>query len=232
MTNWRSSQRGSSVARHAHRGDRAVVADLARGRRAASSLDAADVRLVGRAVEVRVERPGRRRGRRAAGCSRSQAAISSASTQTAPSSTQDVNCAQRLLVVVRADAGVDSGSPSRARRRSGCRPRRAVGQQRAAVQAAAVEHRDLVVVAHDDQVDVADACRRRRNRIALQSDILGAYSLGIRNILCLSGDHQSFGSQPDALNVFDIDSMNLLRTVKDMRDEGGDMSGFALKEPP
>jgi len=73
---------------------------------------------------------------------------------------------------------------------------------------------------------------RDRNRIALQSDMLGAYSLGIRNILCLSGDHQSFGSQPDALNVFDIDSMNLLRTVKDMRDDGSDMSGFALKESP
>ena len=73
---------------------------------------------------------------------------------------------------------------------------------------------------------------RDRNRIALQSDILGAYSLGIRNILCLSGDHQVFGSQPDALNVFDIDSMNLIRTVKTMRDEGRDMSGFELKEPP
>jgi methylenetetrahydrofolate reductase (NADPH) len=73
---------------------------------------------------------------------------------------------------------------------------------------------------------------RDRNRIALQSDMLGAYSLGIRNILCLSGDHQSFGSQPDALNVFDIDSMNLLRTVKEMRDDGSDMSGFTLKEPP
>jgi methylenetetrahydrofolate reductase (NADPH) len=73
---------------------------------------------------------------------------------------------------------------------------------------------------------------RDRNRIALQSDILGAYSLGIRNILCLSGDHQIFGSQPDALNVFDIDSMNLIRTVKTMRDEGKDMSGFDLKEPP
>ncbi len=73
---------------------------------------------------------------------------------------------------------------------------------------------------------------RDRNRIALQSDILGAYSLGIRNILCLSGDHQSFGSQPDALNVFDIDSMNLLRTVRDMREAGTDMSGFALKEAP
>ncbi|MBU1169399.1 MAG: methylenetetrahydrofolate reductase [Proteobacteria bacterium] len=73
---------------------------------------------------------------------------------------------------------------------------------------------------------------RDRNRIAIQSDILGAYSLGIRNILCLSGDHQSFGSQPDAMNVFDIDSMNLIRTVKDMRDEGKDMSGFDLKEAP
>ena len=55
---------------------------------------------------------------------------------------------------------------------------------------------------------------RDRNRIAIQSDIMGAYSLGIRNILCLSGDHQKFGSQPDAMNVFDIDSMNLIRTVQ------------------
>jgi len=73
---------------------------------------------------------------------------------------------------------------------------------------------------------------RDRNRIALQSDILGAYSMGIRNILCLSGDHQSFGSQPDALNVFDIDSLNLVRTVKDMRETGKDMSGFELDTAP
>jgi len=73
---------------------------------------------------------------------------------------------------------------------------------------------------------------RDRNRIALQSDILGAYSLGIRNILCLSGDHQSFGSQPDAVNVFDIDSINLVRTVRNMREIGQDMSGFDLKETP
>lgn len=73
---------------------------------------------------------------------------------------------------------------------------------------------------------------RDRNRIALQSDIMGAYSLGIRNILCLSGDHQIFGSQPDALNVFDIDSMNLVRTVLTMRTEGKDMSGFDLNTPP
>lgn len=73
---------------------------------------------------------------------------------------------------------------------------------------------------------------RDRNRIAIQSDIMGAYSLGIKNILCLSGDHQKFGSQPDAMNVFDIDSVNLIRTVKDMRDTGKDMSGFELDVSP
>ncbi len=73
---------------------------------------------------------------------------------------------------------------------------------------------------------------RDRNRIALQSDILGAYSLGIQNILCLSGDHQIFGNHPDALNVFDIDSMNLIRMVRTMRREGKDMSGFELKDSP
>jgi methylenetetrahydrofolate reductase (NADPH) len=73
---------------------------------------------------------------------------------------------------------------------------------------------------------------RDRNRIALQSDIMGAYSLGIRNILCLSGDHQTFGSEPGAMNVFDIDSMHLLHTVKTMRDEGKDMSGFELDIAP
>ena len=73
---------------------------------------------------------------------------------------------------------------------------------------------------------------RDRNRIAMQSDIIGAYSLGIKNILCLSGDHQSFGSQPDAMNVFDIDSIQLIHAVRAMREEGKDMSGFDLKGPP
>lgn len=73
---------------------------------------------------------------------------------------------------------------------------------------------------------------RDRNRIALQSDILGAYSLGIQNILCLSGDHQIFGNQPEAMNVFDIDSMNLIRMVRTMRREGKDMSGFELNDSP
>lgn len=73
---------------------------------------------------------------------------------------------------------------------------------------------------------------RDRNRIALQSDIMGAYSLGIRNLMCLSGDHQSLGSQPEACNVFDIDSVNLVHAVRVMRDEGKDMSGFALNGAP
>lgn len=73
---------------------------------------------------------------------------------------------------------------------------------------------------------------RDRNRIALQSDVMGAYSLGIRNMLCLSGDHQTFGSQAEAMNVYDIDSLHLIHTVKTMRDEGRDMSGFELNGAP
>jgi len=73
---------------------------------------------------------------------------------------------------------------------------------------------------------------RDRNRIALQSDIMGAYSLVFRNSFVIPGDHQTFCSQPDAMNVFDIDSMNLLHMVKTIREEGKDMSGFDLDAPP
>ena len=73
---------------------------------------------------------------------------------------------------------------------------------------------------------------RDRNRIALQSDILGAASFGINNILCLSGDHQSFGDSPQASNVFDLDSMQLVQTVRYMRDEGKFLSGDEIKAPP
>ena len=71
---------------------------------------------------------------------------------------------------------------------------------------------------------------RDRNRLALQSDVLGAVALGIRNILCLSGDHQKFGNHPTAKGVFDIDSIQLIQTLKKMRDEkkfisGDDISG-------
>jgi methylenetetrahydrofolate reductase (NADPH) len=73
---------------------------------------------------------------------------------------------------------------------------------------------------------------RDRNRIALQADILGAASFGINNILCLSGDHQSFGDSPQASNVFDLDSMQLVQTVRHMRDEGKFLSGDEIKQPP
>jgi methylenetetrahydrofolate reductase (NADPH) len=73
---------------------------------------------------------------------------------------------------------------------------------------------------------------RDRNRLALTSDILGAYALGIRNMLCLSGDHQSFGNHPQAKNVYDIDSMQLISLVKKMRDEGKFMNDEDIDVPP
>lgn len=71
---------------------------------------------------------------------------------------------------------------------------------------------------------------RDRNRLAIQSDVLGAAALGIKNILCLSGDHQMLGNHPDAKGVYDIDSIQLIHMLKTMRDErkfqcGEDISG-------
>lgn len=73
---------------------------------------------------------------------------------------------------------------------------------------------------------------RDRNRIALQSDILGAASFDINNILCLSGDHQSFGDCAQGQNVHDIDSMQLIQTVRYMRDEGKFIGGDDIARPP
>jgi methylenetetrahydrofolate reductase (NADPH) len=73
---------------------------------------------------------------------------------------------------------------------------------------------------------------RDRNRIALQSDILGAASFDIFNILCLSGDHQSFGDCATGQNVHDIDSMQLIQTVRLMRDEGKFLGGDSITRPP
>jgi len=73
---------------------------------------------------------------------------------------------------------------------------------------------------------------RDRNRIALQSDILGAASFDIYNVLCLSGDHQKFGDCPEAQNVYDIDSMQLISAVRHMRDEGRFLGGDDIKRPP
>lgn len=73
---------------------------------------------------------------------------------------------------------------------------------------------------------------RDMNRIALQSNVLGAAALGIKNLLCLTGDHNSFGDHPQAKNVFDLDSTNLLNTVRLMRDEGKMISGTEVQGRP
>jgi methylenetetrahydrofolate reductase (NADPH) len=75
---------------------------------------------------------------------------------------------------------------------------------------------------------------RDRNRIAIQSDMLGAAALGIRNVLCLSGDHQTFGSEPGAANVYDVDSIQMLGILKGMRDEAKFAGGTGLEggRPP
>ncbi len=73
---------------------------------------------------------------------------------------------------------------------------------------------------------------RDRNRLAMQADILGASALGIRNMLCLSGDHQQFGDHPQSKGVFDIDSTQLIGAVKKMRDEGKFMGGADIDDPP
>jgi methylenetetrahydrofolate reductase (NADPH) len=73
---------------------------------------------------------------------------------------------------------------------------------------------------------------RDMNRIGLQSNVLGAAALGIKNLLCLTGDHQSFGDHPQAKNVFDMDSTQLLNTVRMMRDEGKMISGTEVDGRP
>lgn len=73
---------------------------------------------------------------------------------------------------------------------------------------------------------------RDRNRLAIQADILGAAALGIRNLLCLTGDHQSFGNHPEAMGVFDLDSVTLIRMVKDMRDIPAFQCGEEITRAP
>ncbi len=73
---------------------------------------------------------------------------------------------------------------------------------------------------------------RDRNRIAIQSDLLGAYALGVRNLLALTGDHQSFGNHPEAKGVFDLDSIQLLQIVHRMGEEGVFANGEEIEGGP
>ncbi len=70
---------------------------------------------------------------------------------------------------------------------------------------------------------------RDRNRIAIQSDVLGACALGVRNLLCLTGDHQKFGNHPASRNVFDLDSIQLIDLLRTMREEGRFSSGEEIR---
>jgi methylenetetrahydrofolate reductase (NADPH) len=122
-----------------------------------------------------------------------------------------------------------------------------------------IEHKGLLIKDYVDAINVTDnqtsVCRicslacvirlkqmglepvlqmvtRDKNRIALQSDILGAASFDINNILCLTGDHQHFGDHPNAANVFDLDSIQLIQTVRMMRDEGRLLGGHQFEVRP
>jgi methylenetetrahydrofolate reductase (NADPH) len=73
---------------------------------------------------------------------------------------------------------------------------------------------------------------RDRNRIAIQGDVLGAAAMGVKNVLCLTGDGVGVGDQPGAKPVFDFDSLSLLRTIRTMRDDGVFLSGRKITSPP
>ena len=88
-----------------------------------------------------------------------------------------------------------------------------------------------IMVANGIEPNFQMVCRDR-NRLAMMADVLGVYSLGVRNMLCLSGDHQKFGNHPQSKNVYDIDSMQLIAMVKKMRDEGKFINDEDIDVPP
>ncbi|MBS3784394.1 MAG: methylenetetrahydrofolate reductase [Anaerolineae bacterium] len=73
---------------------------------------------------------------------------------------------------------------------------------------------------------------RDRNRLAIQADLFGAWALGARNLLCLTGDHMTFGNHPETKGVYDMDSVQLLQMMRDMGEKGVAQSGDELEEPP
>lgn len=77
-----------------------------------------------------------------------------------------------------------------------------------------------VILVQEGLEPVIQVASRDRNRLAIQSDLLGANALGMHNLLCLTGDHQTCGNHPSAKDVFDIDSMQMVQMAAAMRDEG------------
>lgn len=88
-----------------------------------------------------------------------------------------------------------------------------------------------VILARSGIEPITQVVTRDRNRIAIQSDLLGAAALGIRNILCLSGYHQTLTDNPESANVYDLDSTQLISLVKTMRDQGELLNGERISGP-
>ncbi len=88
------------------------------------------------------------------------------------------------------------------------------------------------LLTHAGYAPVLQVSCRDRNRIAIQGDVIGAAAMGVSNVLCLTGDDVSVGDQPQAKRVFDFDSIQLIRTIKTMRDESVFLSGRRLTTPP
>jgi methylenetetrahydrofolate reductase (NADPH) len=88
------------------------------------------------------------------------------------------------------------------------------------------------IMAREGIDPVLQLTTRDRNRLALQGDVVGAAALGIHNFLCLTGDKMSAGDQPDAAEVFEIDSGELMRQMRDMRDAGSFPSGREINPAP
>ena len=85
------------------------------------------------------------------------------------------------------------------------------------------------ILVQEDLEPIIQMTCRDRNRLAIQSDLMGAYALGMRNVLCLTGDHQSFGNHPTAKNVHDLDSLQLTQMVAGMRDQRCFQCGDEMK---
>ncbi len=102
-------------------------------------------------------------------------------------------------------------------------------------QTAMVRMSSLAACIHIKQMGIDPVLQmvtRDRNRLAMQSDIIGAYSHGINTMLCLSGDHPKFGDHPMADGVYDIDSIQAVQMVRQMRDEGKFQGGADIDGPP
>ena len=89
-----------------------------------------------------------------------------------------------------------------------------------------------LIVQEEGLLPIYQMVCRDRNRLAMQADVLGASALGINTMLCLTGDHQQFGDHPHAKGVFDIDSIQLLATIKNMRDLGKFQGGADIDGAP